>query len=187
MSDASPRPPALHAIAATHPRADDDDECAAEYKRRIACDPERLSNLRFAFAIVLAGVRESKQAMQKTRFDEDSKIDASTRELVQGLFDDHSFMDGENIKRVAPLLRAAAAQASECSVLTNEDDDEWLERIRKPEGSPNKVFRETTRFSFGFQPDHKLGREFDPGSPSNPNRASTEAVRVDVDVARNAM
>jgi hypothetical protein len=133
VSDASPRPPALHAIAArprdtrTNPRADDDDECAAEYKRRIACDPERLSNLRFAFAIVLAGVRESKQAMQKTRFDEDSKIDASTRELVQGLFDDHSFMDGENIKRVAPLLRAAAAQASECSVLTNEDDDEWLE------------------------------------------------------------
>ena len=120
VSDASPRPPALHAIAArrarthTNPRADDDDECAAEYKRRIACDPERLSNLRFAFAIVLAGVRESKQAMQKTRFDEDAKIDASTRELVQGLFDDHSFMDGENIKRVAPLLRAAAAQASEC-------------------------------------------------------------------------
>merc|ERR1712196_466905 len=59
--------------------------------------------------------------------DEDAKIDASTRELVQGLLDDHSFMDGENIKRVAPLLRAAAAQASECSVLTNEDDDEWLE------------------------------------------------------------
>ena len=63
-----------HAIS----RADGDGECAAEYKRRIACDPERLSNLSFAFAIVLAGVRESKQAMQKTRFDEDAKIDAST-------------------------------------------------------------------------------------------------------------
>ena len=120
----------LHASIACHvvdDYSDDDDECAAEYKRRIACDPERLSNLRFAFAIVLAGVRESKQAMQKSKFDEDAAVDASTRELVQGLFDDHSFMDGENIKRVAPLLRAAAAQASECSVLTNEDDDEWLE------------------------------------------------------------
>ena len=35
-------------------------------------------------------------------------------------------MDGDNIKRVAPLLRAAASQASECSLETS-GDDEWIE------------------------------------------------------------
>ena len=119
----------LHASIACHvvdDYSDDDEECAAEFTRRIACHPERLSNLRFAFALVLAGVRESKQAMKKTKFDDDPDVDQSTRELVQGLFDDHSFMDGDNIKRVAPLLRAAASQASECSLETS-GDDEWIE------------------------------------------------------------
>ena len=113
-----PRAPVLHAVTARPPRhrcaAANTRQCRADgdggrrgIQARIACDPERLSG-EVCLRHRISWVGESKQAMQKTRFDE-MRRSTRRRGTRQGLFDDHSFMTART-SQVAPLQGRGAPE-----------------------------------------------------------------------------
>ncbi|KAH8053347.1 ERO1-like protein [Aureococcus anophagefferens] len=81
----------MHASIACHVVDDfseDDDECLAEFRRRLQPEahPERLRNLNFAFSLVLTALREARGALGSYAFEPgDAALDGELRDKVAWL------------------------------------------------------------------------------------------------------
>jgi len=130
--------------------SDDDDARVAEaFDRRVASHPERLENLHFVFAVVLAAVREARAALAACDYDverEDDHHDADAddaddatmsqalaatagraAELMHTLVELPLFRDLDApLSTAALVLREAGSNANEC-VLAEANDKAYLE------------------------------------------------------------
>jgi len=119
----------LHSSIACHivdDYSEDDAECAREYHRRVGAHPARVRNLHFCFALVLTALREARQGLESYVFEpDDADADARIKKRVESLAK-APILEADELKRMAPLLRASAQGSAEC-VLIEDDSNEWLE------------------------------------------------------------
>lgn len=123
----------MHASIACHVVDDfseDDDECLAEFRRRLQPEahPERLRNLNFAFSLVLTALREARGALGAYAFEPgDAALDGELRDKVRTLVS-ASLLDEPALSKMAPLLREGAVMATECVLATDDESgDEFVD------------------------------------------------------------
>ncbi|KAH8073030.1 ERO1-like protein [Aureococcus anophagefferens] len=123
----------MHASIACHVVDDfseDDDECLAEFRRRLQPEahPERLRNLNFAFSLVLTALREARGALGSYAFEPgDAALDGELRDKVRTLVS-ASLLDEPALSKMAPLLREGAVMATECVLATDDESgDEFVD------------------------------------------------------------
>ena len=123
----------MHASIACHVVDDfseDDDECLAEFRRRLQPEahPERLRNLNFAFSLVLTALREARGVLGAYAFEPgDAALDGELRDKVRTLVS-ASLLDEPALSKMAPLLREGAVMATECVLATDDESgDEFVD------------------------------------------------------------
>jgi len=116
-------------VAENFPSGDDDEEndddlgVQAEFDRRLGDHPYRIANMHFAFALVLAAVREAKSSL--LTFDyavDDASASRRTAEVAHRIANQAIFAD-EDLALLAATLREVGATANECVLSSNEDND----------------------------------------------------------------
>ncbi|KAJ8601737.1 hypothetical protein CTAYLR_006750 [Chrysophaeum taylorii] len=118
----------MHASVSCHVAdgMEDDDTCAREFQQRLGNFPERIANLHFAFAVVLAAVGEARGILQTYDYDVGDKAHAAEASALVNSIVSQDILAEPGLEQAADLLREAGAAANECVLVAN-DDSRYIE------------------------------------------------------------